>query len=165
MMSSPTSPARRTRCRSIVVGTDGSPTAAEAVRRAAALASNDGAVLHVVTAYNPDQSAADRDEAEALPEHLRWMASPGQAAENVLDETSAILKDEDVDGLEVRRHACPGDPAEVLLELAEELDADLVVVGNKGMLGLKRFVVPSVPNRVSHHASCDVLIVNTTGHE
>jgi nucleotide-binding universal stress UspA family protein len=159
------SPERRARCRSIIVGTDGSPTATEAVRRAAALASSDGAVLHLVTAYNPEQRAAERAEAEALPEQLRWMASPGQAAEDVLDETAAALKESDIEGLRVERHARPGEPADVLLDLADELDADLVVVGNKGMLGLKRFVVPSVPNRVSHRATCDVLIVNTTGHE
>jgi nucleotide-binding universal stress UspA family protein len=149
----------------IVVGTDGSATATAAVRRAAALASTDGAVLHLVTAYDPEQSAADRDQAEALPEQLRWMASPGQAAENLLEDAAALLAEEDVEGdaLRVQRHARPGDPADVLLEVADELRADLVVVGNKGMLGLKRFVVPSVPNRVSHRAHCDVLIVNTTG--
>jgi nucleotide-binding universal stress UspA family protein len=55
-----------------------------------------------------------------------------------------------------------GEAAESLLDVAEEERADLIIVGNKGMAGARRFVVGSVPNRVSHHASCDVLIVHTT---
>ena len=53
-----------------------------------------------------------------------------------------------------RRCACPrqGDPADAILDVAEEQEADLVVVGNKGMTGAKRFLLGSVPNKVSHHA-------------
>ena len=154
-------PAKRNdRRRSIVVGTDGSPTAVQAVQRAAALARSGGATLHLVTAYNPVPDRTDAAELEALPEALRWMGSPGQAAEDLLSDATALLDEE---GIEVERHARPGDPVEVLLEVADEVEADLLVVGNKGMQGAKRFVVPSVPNRVSHHAACDVLIVNTTG--
>jgi nucleotide-binding universal stress UspA family protein len=155
---SPATPA--TPPRAIVVGTDGSPTATEAVERAAALAKNNGATLHVVTAYDPAPSRQDTAELEALPEAMRWMGSPGQAAEDVLTAATAPL---DERALTVERHARPGDPATVLLEIAAEVDADLLVVGNKGMQGAKRFVVPSVPNRVSHRANCDVLIVNTAG--
>jgi nucleotide-binding universal stress UspA family protein len=145
-----------------VVGTDGSATATAAVQRAAALARSDGATLHVVTAYDPVPDRSQATELESLPEEMRWMGSPGQAAEDVLSEATALLGGREID---VERHARPGDPAEVLLEVADEVDADLLVVGNKGMQGVKRFVVPSVPNRVSHHARCDVLIVNTTGQE
>ena len=55
-----------------------------------------------------------------------------------------------------------GDPADAILDVAEERDADLIVVGNKGMTGAKRFLLGSVPNRVSHHAPCSVLIIRTT---
>ena len=58
-------------------------------------------------------------------------------------------------------HSSVGEPAEALIELAEKLHADLVVVGNRGMSGMKRFVLGSVPNRVSHKCPCSVLIVNT----
>ena len=65
-------------------------------------------------------------------------------------------------GAEVRTHARQGDPADALLDVAEELGADVIVVGNKGMTGAKRFLLGSVPNKVSHHAPCSVLIIRTT---
>ena len=59
------------------------------------------------------------------------------------------------------RYAREGDPADAILDVAEELGADLIVVGNKGMTGAKRFLLGSVPNQVSHHAPCAVMIVRT----
>jgi nucleotide-binding universal stress UspA family protein len=64
-------------------------------------------------------------------------------------------------GVEAECHARKGDPADALLQVAEENGADLIVVGNRGMTGAKRFLLGSVPNKVSHHASCSVLIVRT----
>ena len=55
-----------------------------------------------------------------------------------------------------------GDPAEGLIEVAEEENVDCIIVGNKGMTGAKRFLLGSVPNQVSHHAPCNVMIVHTT---
>jgi nucleotide-binding universal stress UspA family protein len=63
--------------------------------------------------------------------------------------------------LKIETHARQGDPADALLDVAEERDADLIVVGNKGMTGAKRFLLGSVPNKVSHHAPCSVLIIRT----
>ena len=65
-------------------------------------------------------------------------------------------------GLQVRTFARQGDPADAILDVAEEQHADLIVVGNKGMTGAKRFLLGSVPNRVSHHAPCSVLIIRTS---
>jgi nucleotide-binding universal stress UspA family protein len=65
-------------------------------------------------------------------------------------------------GVDVNVHARQGDPSDVILDVAEELGADLVIVGNKGMTGAKRFMLGSVPDRISHHANCSVLIVHTT---
>ena len=65
-------------------------------------------------------------------------------------------------GVEVETFAREGDPADAILDVAEERGADLVVVGNKGMTGAKRFLLGSVPNKVSHHAPCSVLIIRTT---
>src|ERR671925_442344 len=65
-------------------------------------------------------------------------------------------------GLEVASFARQGDPADAILDVAEEQRADLIVVGNKGMTGAKRFLLGSVPNKVSHHAPCSVLIIRTT---
>ena len=66
------------------------------------------------------------------------------------------------EGLNVDRYAREGDPADAILDVAEETNADLIVVGNKGMTGAKRFLLGSVPNKVSHHAPCSVLIIRTT---
>ena len=65
-------------------------------------------------------------------------------------------------GVAAGTHARQGDPADAILDVAEESGADLVVVGNKGMTGAKRFLLGSVPNKVSHHAPCSVLIIRTT---
>ena len=55
-----------------------------------------------------------------------------------------------------------GEPADAILDVAEEINADLIVVGNKGMTGARRFLLGSVPNKVSHHAPSSVIIVRTT---
>ena len=65
-------------------------------------------------------------------------------------------------GVSVQTFSREGDPADAILDVAEERDADLIVVGNKGMTGAKRFLLGSVPNKVSHHAPCSVLIIRTT---
>src|SRR5919112_92386 len=63
------------------------------------------------------------------------------------------------EGVEVETFARQGDPADAILDVAEEQNADLIIVGNKGMTGAKRFLLGSVPNKVSHHAPCSVLII------
>jgi nucleotide-binding universal stress UspA family protein len=139
----------------IVVGTDGSTTATEAVRRAVELATAQGARLHVVTAYRPKAGRAEG----ALPEAWQWKASPGEVAEQTARaaaETAATA------GIDVECHAHPGDPADVLVDVVKEVGADLLVIGNKGMRGAGRMVIPSVPNRVSHRATCDILLVDTS---
>jgi len=140
----------------ILVGTDGSPTADVAVARAGEAARAAGARLHVVTAI--DGPARLQDERE-LPRDLAWAATPGRRADAVLRRAATLVGP----GVEVELHSRPGDPADVLVDLAEELGADLIVVGNKGMHGVGGYVRPTVPNRVSHRARCDVLIVATTG--
>jgi nucleotide-binding universal stress UspA family protein len=65
-------------------------------------------------------------------------------------------------GVEVRSHAREGDPADAIIDVADETGADVIVVGNKGMTGARRFLLGSVPNKISHHAPCSVYIVRTT---
>ena len=65
-------------------------------------------------------------------------------------------------GVDAETLARQGDPADAILDVAEEKRADLIVVGNKGMTGAKRFLLGSVPNKVCHHAPCSVLIIRTT---
>jgi nucleotide-binding universal stress UspA family protein len=141
---------------SIVVGTDGSPTADEAVRQAAEIARTTGARLHVVSAAMPIHAMAG---AAANPEVMAYAPDPLQVANGVLEETSKRLAGSNV---EVTVHARQLSPAEALIEVADEQQADLIIVGDKGMRGKKRFLLGSVPNAVSHHASCSVMIVKTT---
>jgi nucleotide-binding universal stress UspA family protein len=140
---------------SIVVGTDGSATAGEAVRQAAALAGTTGAKLHVVSAAVPVHVMAG---AAVNAEVLAFAPDPIEIANSVLDEVKARL---DGSGLEVAVHARQLSPAEAIIEVAEEQNADLIVVGDRGMQAKRRFLLGSVPDRVSHHAPCSVLIIKT----
>jgi nucleotide-binding universal stress UspA family protein len=141
--------------RSIVVGTDGSETARKAVDAAAELAQLTGARLELVSAYEPVSSQRLRSEARHVPADLQWMVNPREDVDATLSEAAERVA-------EARTYAREGDPADAILDVAEELGSDLIVVGNKGMTGAKRFLLGSVPNRVSHHAPCAVLIIRTT---
>jgi nucleotide-binding universal stress UspA family protein len=123
----------------IVVGTDGSETAEEAVRQAGDLADTTGASLHIVSAHDG--------------------AVPPELTTSLLERSSGALH---ARGIECQSHPRRGDAAEALLSVAEEERADVIVVGNKGMHGSRRFLLGSVPDKVSHHAPCSVLIVRTT---
>jgi nucleotide-binding universal stress UspA family protein len=144
---------------SIVVGTDGSSTAQEAVRQAAELAKRLDALIYIVSAYEPVSEGRLREERRQVPEDLQWMINPREDVEESLRQGAAALEH---DGLRVETLAREGDPADAILDVAEEKDADLIVVGNKGMTGAKRFLLGSVPNKVSHHAPCSVMIIRTT---
>jgi nucleotide-binding universal stress UspA family protein len=136
----------------VVVGTDGSPNAEAAVRQAAKIAKADGAAVHVVTAY-PDiptygeaiASSAKRDRID-----LR------DVAEQVLSRTQEQLEAE---GLQVETDAREGDPAKVILDVAKEQNADLIVVGARGLTGLRRFLLGSVSSKLAHHADSSLMIV------
>ena len=144
---------------SIVVGTDGSDTAKEAVRQASELAKTVGAKLHLVSAYEPVPEGRLREERQQVPDDLQWMVNPKEDVEGTLKDAAAEIEEK---GVEVETHAREGDPADAILDVAEEENADLIVVGNKGMTGAKRFLLGSVPNKVSHHAPCSVMIIRTT---
>jgi nucleotide-binding universal stress UspA family protein len=131
---------------SIVVGTDGSDTAREAVRQATRLAAAVGARIELVSAYEP----VPGNDPEG------WRVSARPAVEATLREAEREVA---AAGVEVTTYAREGDPASALLDVAEERRADLIVVGNKGQTGAARFLLGSVPNRVSHHAPCSVLII------
>jgi nucleotide-binding universal stress UspA family protein len=144
---------------SIVVGTDGSDTAKEAVRQAIELAKSVGAGVELVSAYEPVSGQRLRDESHQAPEDVQWMVNPREDVDATLQDAAAAAAEA---GVEARTYARQGDPADAILDVAEERDADLIVVGNKGMTGAKRFLLGSVPNKVSHHAPCSVLIIRTT---
>jgi nucleotide-binding universal stress UspA family protein len=133
---------------SIVVGTDGSETAGKAVLQATELARQVGASVSLVSAYEPVSGNRLREEKREVPKDMEWMVNPREDVEGA--------------GVKVDTFAREGDAADAILDVAEETSADLIVVGNKGMTGTKRFLLGSVPNKVSHHAPCSVLIIRTT---
>lgn len=145
---------------SIVVGTDGSERAERAVDRAGEIASAFGVNVHVVSAYSRGSSGV-----------RVGAAVPGVAVvEREADEEKRTRAQHDVDraqqrlarvGVASETHVWPNDPAEALVGIADEQGAQMIIVGNRGMTGARR-VLGSVPNRVSHTAHCDVLIVTTT---
>ena len=143
----------------IVVGTDGSDTAAEAVRQATELAKATGAKLDIVSAYEPVAPSRLKEEGGEIPGDVAYAVGPKEDVNVILEGASQIPTEA---GVEVSTHAREGDPAEAILDLAEEIDASLIVVGNKGMTGARRFLLGSVPNNISHHAPCSVYIAHTT---
>lgn len=146
--------------KAIVVGTDGSDTAAEAVRHALALSKALGATLHLVSAGPSKPSAALGREAADAPADVQYAINPHEDLDAVLSEIEAQAKAE---GVEVMSHAVlDTDPADAIMEVAERRKADLIVIGNRGMTGVAR-LLGSVPNKVSHNAKCSVAIIRTTG--
>jgi nucleotide-binding universal stress UspA family protein len=138
---------------SIVVATDGSETASEAVRQAAQLAR-----VHLVCVYEPVPSAQDGEGGTDVRSESGWVLHPRDAVDATLAAAAEVFA---AAGVEVDLYAQRGDPADAILDVAEERGADLIIVGNRGRAGAKRFLLGSVPNRISHHAPCAVLIIRT----
>ena len=143
----------------IVVGTDGSDTATQAVRQAVELARMVGAQLALVSAYEPVGAQRLQGERLRAPEDLQWAINPRADVDSTLEAAAEMARAASVT---VELFARQGDPADAILDVAEEQEAGLIVVGNKGMTGAKRFLLGSVPNKISHHAPCSVLIIRTT---
>ncbi|HLN05865.1 MAG TPA: universal stress protein [Acidimicrobiales bacterium] len=139
----------------IVVGTDGSDRATVAFREALELAKMTGAKLHAVQVVHSAVKTGFSD------------TSGGQfEIDNMRDRaerTSAqLLAEAERQGVSAEVHNPGGvDVADTLISFAEAAGADLVVVGNLGMSGMKRLVLGSIPNKISHHCPCSLLIVNT----
>lgn len=143
----------------IVVGTDGSETAAEAVRQAIELAKATGATLDIVSAFEPVPQSRLREEAGEIPGDVAHAVGPREDVNQIVEAAAGSAKQS---GVEAQTHVREGEPADSILDVADEVSADLILVGNKGMTGARRFLLGSVPNKISHHAPCSVLIVRTT---
>jgi nucleotide-binding universal stress UspA family protein len=143
----------------IVVGTDGSETASEAVRQAVELAKSTGAQLNIVSAFEPVPQSRLREESGEIPGDVAHAVGPREDVNQIVESAAGAARQVD---LEAHTHVREGDPADAILDVAEEVNADLILVGNKGMTGARRFLLGSVPNKISHHAPCSVLIVRTT---
>ncbi len=144
---------------SIVVGTDGSETAKQAVSEAVRLAKALSAPVHVVSAYQPAHARVS-----GAPEGAAkvWQPLPDDEVERILSAAVAGVR---IAGLEATSHAIRKDPADALLAVADEVGASMIVVGSKGMHGARRLALGNVPNKVSHHARCNVLIVATDSQD
>ena len=138
----------------IVVGTDGSPGAEAAVRKVIELVPGEGVTVHLVCAY-PGRSALERIGMTARqdPTDLRGVAADVLAR----DEHRFIEA-----GFAVQKHAREGDPAHVIIDVADEQNADLIVVGARGHSGLRRVMLGSVTGKLAHHAPKSLLIVQDT---
>lgn len=143
----------------IIVGTDGSDTALQAVVQAGDLAERLGAKLVIVSAFDPVSKSRLQDEQAGAPQDVEWAINEREDVDAMLGQVAAPLLERDID---VKVTARQGNAADAILDVAEEENADLIVVGNKGMAGARRFLLGSVPNKISHHAPCSVLIVRTT---
>jgi nucleotide-binding universal stress UspA family protein len=140
----------------IVVGTDGSDSAKRAVGEAIRIAAALGAELHVVSAFEPLRGARIAGAPEGAAKV--WQPLPDSNVEAKLDEAASEVRFHNV---AVETHALQKDPADALIDVAEKVGANLIVVGNRGMHSATRFVLGNVPNKVSHKARCNVLIVAT----
>jgi nucleotide-binding universal stress UspA family protein len=137
----------------VAVGTDGSATASAAVSEAAEIARRFGAKLVLLSAFQ-DSTGPPKSRGEDI--ELQWASSSSARMRTILERTQADLGQA---GVECETRADEGDPAKVLVRLAEECGADLLVIGNRGM---KRRVLGSIPNTVTHKAPCSVLVVKTS---
>lgn len=135
----------------VAVGTDGSETAEEAVRQAAEIARRYGAKLMLLSAFPGPQAFAAYAGID-----LEWASGSRTYVKRILERSETALRRE---GIECGTRSAEGDPADVLVRLAEECGADLLVIGNKG---IKRRVLGSLPNTVTHKAACSVMVIKTT---
>lgn len=142
--------------RAIAVGTDGSETALEAVRTAASLARVYQAKLVLICAYHSSSGSllnSPQADPAATP-----VVSREQARE-VLAEARDVAVEEGAETIDLEDRA--GSAVEVLVGVLAEVDADLLVVGNRGINSLSGRIFGSVPTGVSRKASVDVMLVNT----
>jgi nucleotide-binding universal stress UspA family protein len=144
----------------VLVGTDGSDSSFRAVERAARLAADTGALLVIASAYYP---ISERERGRAInqlgEEAYKVMGS--NPAEEALRDAEALAKKAGASKVETVAQA--GDPVDVLVSMIDAQNVELCVVGNRGLNSLAGRLLGSVPANISHRATCDVLIVHTTG--
>jgi nucleotide-binding universal stress UspA family protein len=147
--------------RTVVVGTDGSDSSLRAVARAGAVAGSVGATLVVVCAYLPSDGD-DREISRAqdvLGDEAYQVVGSHPAEATVRDAGDHALR---AGAKDVRTLAVMGSPVETLLDVVEREGADLLVVGNKGLNGIKGRLLGSVPADATRRSNIDVLVVHTT---
>lgn len=136
----------------VAVGVDGSRTAGDAVKMAVELARRFEAELVLLSAYGRGEA----HEGHGENSERDWATSTAARQRELLARTEDDLRQR---GVRCRTLIGEGDAGEVLVRLARDCSADILVVGSKGM---ERRVLGSVPNTVTHKAPCSVLVVKTT---
>ena len=142
--------ARASMLSTVAVGTDGSATASKAVEAAAEIAQRFDARLVLLSAFTGKAPPSGGSE------ELQWAFNNDARVRELLNRTEQELRERKIDCTTMLDE---GDPADVLVRLAGECEADLLVIGNRGM---QRLVLGSVPNTVTHKANCSVYVVKTT---
>ncbi|GLB64939.1 universal stress protein [Dietzia sp. NCCP-2495] len=143
----------------VVVGTDGSESSYRAVERAAVLAADASATLVVACAYVPADPRSVNQAADQLGADA-YQIRGDNPAEEIVRGAKERATAAGATSIEVR--TVKGAPVESLVALADEVGADLLVVGNKGLNSLTGRLLGSVPSDAARRATCDVLIVHTT---
>jgi nucleotide-binding universal stress UspA family protein len=137
----------------VAVATDGSETASRAVDAAADLAERFGARMVLLSAFD-EASLSTPSDATSI--EIQWASNPAALVREILSRTEEEMRSR---GIDCSTLVDEGDPDDVVIQLAEECAADVLVIGNKGM---RRRVLGSVPNSITHKAPCSVLVVKTT---
>ena len=140
----------------VAVGTDGSGTASKAVRAALELAERYQARIVFLSVYHPVDEHRLRHEKREAPDDIQWSINPEEDVDEILSAAEQLAEER---GLRWASEASTGEPADVLVRLADKYEADVLVIGNRGM---HRRVLGSVPNSVTHTANCTVFLVKTT---
>ena len=150
--------------RTVVVGTDGSESSLRAVARAGALAGACGATLVIACAYLPTE-ADDREVSRAqdvLGDEAYQVVGSSPADETVRIATERAVS-AGAGASQIKPLAVAGSPVEVLLDVVRREQADLLVVGNRGLNSVKGRLLGSVPADATRRSQVDVLVVHTTG--
>src|SRR3954447_10678307 len=148
--------APQTGFRVIVAGTDGSALAEQAVAHAARIAAQDGAQLHLLTGFPDHGVLRERFRSSAGSESIDLRA----VAEDALARARGHAAEQ---GVEAKTYLVEGDPAEELVKHAQDLGADLLVVGSRGLSRVERITMGSVSHKLFHHAPCSVMVVKADG--
>ncbi|GAB2921435.1 universal stress protein [Rhodococcus aerolatus] len=145
--------------RTVVVGTDGSDSSLKAVDRAGAIAGDAGATLVIVCAYYPNSGKDVKDAEKALGDEAYQVVGSAPAEDTL---QTASDRAHAAGAKDISKRPVKGDPVESLMQIVTDLDADLLVVGNRGLNSLTGRLLGSVPSDAARKAKCDVLIVHTT---